>query len=78
MKQRMECSLESRVGNLTVLTSDIYRAFTQGKVLVAVCIDLAAAYDNVEVEELEHDMRGCNVELKFVNTILQMRCEEGR
>lgn len=83
MKQRIEYNLESKnvlpeevngfrrgrgtADNLTVLTSDIYRAF-----LVAVFIALAAAYDNVELEELEYNLIECNVEANLVHVIMQM------
>lgn len=97
IKQRLEYHLEQNnllpkvinsfrrgrgtVDNLTVLATDIYSAFTEGKVLIAVFIDemktairlmMAAAYDDVDLEEFKNNLIDCGVNTDLIHTILQL------
>ena len=60
------------IENITILATEIYTAFTNNHVTMAVFIDMSAAYDNVNINILKDCMQKFKINQNYIHVISQI------
>ncbi|CAH2097448.1 unnamed protein product [Euphydryas editha] len=88
IKNRLEWIIESRgllskfqfgfrkgmgsLDSLSILTTDVWRAFSSGKHVIGAFLDISSAYDNVELHILRQKMFNLNLPTRIINIVFNL------